>query len=160
MITAFLGEVENRVARDAVQARGQLRRVDDVVAHDKDVLARTFRHIAFGIEQQRFFGAAGQRFLQCQHRVDVVAVRLRARHRDIDVMARVRTGANLDAELARFRRHVRRPVPRRDNHMHFETGGAQAHAFGTEKHHRPNIGFAELVLAHRGALRLVDLVPC
>jgi hypothetical protein len=42
---------------------GHFRRVDHAVTHHEHVLAGTFGHIAFRIQQQRFFGSAGQGFV-------------------------------------------------------------------------------------------------
>lgn len=42
--------------------------------------------------------------------------------------------------------------------MDLQAAGAQAHAFASVEHHRADIGAFQVVLAHGGAGRLVDLV--
>ena len=96
--------------------------------------------------------------LEGQHRVDVGAVGLGAGHRDVDVVAGEGTGAHLDALLQGFLAHVGAPAPGGDDHMDLQAAGAQAHAFASVEHHRADIGAFQVVLAHGGAGRLVDLV--
>src|SRR5690554_426628 len=83
------GEVDDGGAGDAGQAGGQFRGVQLTVANDEDVLARAFRHVAFVVQQQGFFSAAGNGFVQDQHGVDVVTVGLRLAHGDVHVVAGV-----------------------------------------------------------------------
>ena len=66
-------ERDDRVARDARQDRGgQRRRVDDVVAHEEQVLAAAFAEVAVGVERDAFAVAFGDRFHLDQLRVGVV----------------------------------------------------------------------------------------
>ncbi|MNQ49356.1 hypothetical protein D3C85_632660 [compost metagenome] len=154
----LVGQGQNGVAGDAVEAGGHFRGVDHAVLDQEDVLARALGHITLGIQQHGLVGAAGDGFLQGQHRVDVVAVGLGPGHRDVDVMAGEGAGAHLDADLQGFVAHVGAPVPGGDYHMHLQAGGAQSHGFRSVEHHRADVGAFQVVLAHRGAGRLVDLV--
>lgn len=92
-----------------------------------------------------------------QHRVDVGTVGLGAGHGDVDVVTGEGTGAHLDTQLKRLVAHVGAPMPGRDDHVHLQTAGAQAHAFASVEHHRADVGAFQVVLAHCGAGRLVDL---
>ena len=151
-------EADDGVARDALEAGRELRRVDLAAAHHEEILAAALGHVALVVEQQRLLGTALDSLAQREHGVGVVADRLRLAHRDVHVVARVRGSAHLDAALARLGIHVRRPFPRGDDHVGLQALGAQAHGLGTEVGQRAQVGLLQPVLAHHGAMGLVDRV--
>ena len=152
---------DDRVARDAVEGRGQLRRVQHAVAHDEDVLAAALGDVALGVEQQRLVVAAGERLVQRQHGVHVVAVGLGLAHRDVDVVAREGGGLDADAALHVLLAEIGAPLPGRHHAVHAQVVGAQAHALGAVEAHGPDVAGLEAVLADHGEHGLVDgvLVP-
>src|SRR5690606_20648204 len=152
----FFGQGQDGAAGDAIEAGGHFRGVHHTVLDQEDVLARTLGHVAFRIQQHGLVGTTGNGFLQGQHRVDVVAVGLGASHGDVDVVTGVGAGAHLDAGFQRFFAHIGAPVPGGDNHVNLQAGGAQAHAFAAEEHHRAQVGTFQAILTHGGALRVVD----
>src|SRR5680860_204856 len=150
-------EIQNGLAGNTFQARCQLWCMQNTVTHNEDVLARAFSHIAFVVQQQCFLATTGNGFVQRQHGVDVVAVRLGLAHCDINVMTRIRGGTHLNADLLCFWRHVRRPAPSGDHYVHFQVICAQTHAFGAQKSHRAQVGFVQIVVTDSRTLSLVKL---
>src|SRR5690606_27736613 len=134
------------------------RGVEHAVLDDEDILTRTLRHIALRVQQQRFVGASGNRFLQSQHRVDVGATGLGAGHGDVDVVTGKGTGADLDAVGQGFLAHVGAPVPGGDDPAHPERVGADAHAFGAVERQRTDVGAVQVVFTHGGEGGFVDLI--
>src|SRR5690606_22743284 len=92
----FFSQRKDRTTGDTVQARGQLRSIEYAVTDDENVFATAFRHVTFRIQQQGFFTAAAQRFVQGQHGVDIVPAGLGLGHADVHVMAGVGRNSYLD----------------------------------------------------------------
>ena len=104
-VALVLRDLDDRVARDARQDPGrEIRRVDDAVLDDEDVLARAVRDVAVVGEHDRFLVAGVVRLRDGEHRVEVDAGRLR------DVRDHVRADALPRRDL---RRGCRSAVRRR-----------------------------------------------
>ena len=84
--------------------------------------------------------------MQCQHGIHVVAVGFGLAHGDIDMMPREGRGSDTNALFHSFVTQVGTPVPGGDDGMDLEVIGAQPHALGTVKTHRPDIGGIQIVL--------------
>ncbi len=72
------------------------------------------------------------------------------------MVARIGRGAHLDTAVAGFRVHVGRPLPGGDHDVGTQLVGAQPHTLGAEEAHGAQVTFGQLVLAHHGALGLVQ----
>ena len=78
---------DDGVARDALQARGQVGSVELALLDHKQVFARTLGHIAVYIQQQRLIVAVVRDFLMREDGIGVGADRFGTAHVDVDVVA-------------------------------------------------------------------------
>jgi len=153
------GDVEDGVARDAVQRpSGQVGRVDDAVFDDEDVFACAFRDEACAVEQQGFVVAVVGGFHVGEDGVGVVAHRFGLRHGDVDVVAGVAAGFDADAALHAFFAEVGAPGPCGHHEVDGVAFGADAQFFVANPGQGAQVAGLELVVAHDGALRFVDLL--
>src|SRR5680860_1356880 len=146
----------NRAARNAVQRGGEVRRIKHAIAYDEDILAAALGDIAFDIQQQRLVVAVARDFLQGEHGVHVVAVRLGLAPGDVDVMARKRRGLDAQPFFEVVLAQIRTPLPGGDHAVNAQTFRVQTHALGAVETHGTDIGRFELVLAHHRQLRGAD----
>jgi len=144
--------------RDAIEAGGEVGRVQATVLDDEDVLARALRHVALGIEQQGLVVAVGGDFLVGQDGVDVVAAGLGAHQRHVDVVARERGGLHADAARDAIFAEVGAPGPDRDRAVDGVALGRHAHLLGADPGDRTDVAGIELVQAHAVFLRLHQLL--
>src|SRR3569623_2451006 len=142
------GQFDHCGAGDAVERRREFGCVDHAVANDEDVFAAALGDIALGVEQHGFIAAAGERFVERQHRVQVIGVRLGLAHHDVHVMTGERAGAHLDAASQIFFAHVSAPGPGGDHHMSLQILGAQTHPLGAIDTHGADVAGFELVVAY------------
>ncbi len=114
-VAEILRDLDHGVARDADEDRGgEIRRVDDAVAHDEEALARAVRDGPLGGEHDRLVVAGAVRLADGEHRVDVDAGRLRDVRDDVRPDALPARDLGADAVLHPVLAEVRAPRPRHD----------------------------------------------
>ena len=105
-------EGHNRIACDAFQHGGKVRRHNSSPFHDEQVLACTFCDVALRFQQNSFVKTQPDRFRLRQETVRVVPGDLRLGHRNIGMVARERRDVGSHSPLERLGSQVIRPLPR------------------------------------------------
>src|SRR5688572_27740222 len=150
----ILRDADHRVARDALEGGGELGLVERAVLHQEDVLAGALRDEAVHVEQERLVVAVLRDLVVREDRVHVGADRLRAAHRDVDVVAHVGRGLDANAALDRVGAEIGPPGPRRDRDVDADALRGDAHRLGAVEGDRPDVARVELVRPHDFLLRL------
>jgi len=153
------GDVEHGVAGDAVEgASRQVWRVNDAIFDDEDIFACAFGDKACAVEQQGFVVAVVGGFHIGQNGVGVVADGFGLRHGDVDVVAGVAAGFDTNAALHAFFAEVGAPGPGGNHEVDRVAFGADAELFVANPGQGAQVAGLQLVVAHDGALRFVDLL--
>ncbi len=146
LVAEVAGDRQDRLAVDAVEDPGRLRRGQDhAVAHHVDVLARALAHEAVGVEQDRLLVAGLVGLDLGQDAVQVLARGLRVRDervvRDPPPARHLRPHAGLLALLAQ----VGAPRPHGDRHVDGGIEREQSHLAVAPERDRADVALAQLV---------------
>ena len=153
------GDRDRRLAVDPVEdRRGLRRRVDDALADDEEVLARSLAHVAVRVEQDRLLVAGLVRLDLRQHRVEVLAAGLGVRDQPVGPDPPPRGDLGADAVLLARLAQVGRPFPDGDRDVDLGVEREQAHRAVAAEGDRADVALAHPVAGDRLQLRGGDLL--
>src|SRR5713226_5108041 len=156
--TALAADLHDRVAGDPFEDRGQRRGLHDAVAHEEDVLPRTFGDVALGVQQDRLVVPAGFHFALGHDGIDVVPGDLGPCHADVDVVPGEGGHLGPDAVLQAFLAEVGAPRPGRDRYPDRVLGHVEPHVAGAHEDDGPDVAFMEPVHADGLPDRVCDFL--
>ena len=123
--------------------------MEHAVAHHEHVLARAVGHVALLVQQDRLVVAGSGRLELREHRVDVLAGRLRRRRKGVRPDAAEARHLEADAVLEGLLAQVGAPRPHRDRHLDGVVARVEPHRSGAAEGDRPDVAGRHAVHRHR-----------
>src|SRR3954467_6602233 len=153
-------DLDDRLAVDAVEDRGRLRRREDPpVAHDEDVLARALADLALVVEEDGLLVAGLVRLDLREHRVEVLAGGLRVRDQRVRADPPPRGDLRPDAVALALVAEVGAPLPAGDRHVDRRVEREEAHRAVAAVGDRADVAGAHAVAGDEVERGLADLRP-
>ena len=118
------------------------------ITNNKNILATAFSNKTLDIQKQSFIIAISQCFLQRQHGIHIITIRLGFAHGNIDMVTGKGRSSNSNTFFQIIRTQIGTPLPCCNHDMYFQVISPQAHAFTAIKCHRTNIGRIQIILSH------------